>query len=462
MDFRGPISLSKFFSSATRAAALAVAVASLGACMTVKPATSEAQLEAVLKDGDLPLLDGATATRLIGASNIPVVVMFTAAWCEVCERAKPTFWRVLRQNEGRFTGGIVDIDMDKAFWRQHGEPDLPTVVVFDKGGARWTAPGLGGVQDVAYVLRENREGFVHGLSATESKAKGRSEARVFLVAAGADSANFGQEVVDQIEYWRARGLKDEQIACYWSVPNFGYYWQDREQFRRVGPVLRRCQQARLELLKRDWQEAAATKPQWLYLYVTSHGLDDRGAKSLAAKIKEKETSIKGPSKYDAKNCESAGKAHLVFDSVPGAKEALPYGSLFEKACSKTFENSPLMTEAQLADMMRVAAKSTTSVFVLQGCYSGAVVPKVLLRGTTFLAAASPTRTSFGCNVDGERTYFGEALIASLRRLNPRPDHWRDWVSVHDEVSAAVAKREVELEVPNEEQSMPILQSGPSD
>ncbi|TCV93296.1 peptidase C13-like protein [Luteibacter rhizovicinus] len=59
------------------------------------------------------------------------------------------------------------------------------------------------------------------------------------------------------------------------------------------------------------------------------------------------------------------------------------------------------------------------VIVVNACYSGGFVPKLRGPGTLVLTSARTDRTSFGCGVDSDITYFGRAWLAN--GLNATPD-----------------------------------------
>ncbi|HEY4294583.1 C13 family peptidase [Luteibacter sp.] len=59
------------------------------------------------------------------------------------------------------------------------------------------------------------------------------------------------------------------------------------------------------------------------------------------------------------------------------------------------------------------------VVVVNACYSGGYIPKLRGEGTLVLTSARTDRTSFGCGVDSDITYFGRAWLAE--GLNATPD-----------------------------------------
>lgn len=59
------------------------------------------------------------------------------------------------------------------------------------------------------------------------------------------------------------------------------------------------------------------------------------------------------------------------------------------------------------------------VVVVNACYSGGFVPRLRGAGTLVMTSARNDRTSFGCGVDSDITYFGRAWLAD--GLNATPD-----------------------------------------
>jgi hypothetical protein len=91
-----------------------------------------------------------------------------------------------------------------------------------------------------------------------------------------------------------------------------------------------------------------------------------------------------------------------------------------------------------------------------------VVPKDVPRNATVLAGARADRSSFGCNIDGSRTVYGEEYLATIKKLIPRINHLEDWESVHREVARLVDEREGKLGVYADQRSTPLIVSGAMD
>lgn len=421
----------------------------VAACMTIRPSSGLEETVSIVAEGDLPQVDARGAKEIIANSQVPVALMFSLDSCVPCKKVKPALWRTVRKSKGRFLAAIVDSDKNRDFWQEYGQPALPSIIIFEKGKARWQTVGVGDVEEMLDVLVENSDGFVHDLK-TRGDAMAPTNARVFLVAATADSAAFAQEVLDQVDYWKAAGLADDQIACYWSLPNFPQYLRDKKQFRSIGPLLERCYNADINLIEDHWKQAAAQHPEWMYLYVSSHGIGDAQAQAAAQTVKavlKEETT---------KQCDAMAQAQLFFDPLPPQLEDLRFSEIFARACIGGFTQPPGLNRDRMQKLLKETSGKTSKTIVLQGCHSGAVVPEKLPLATVVLAAARPDRSSFGCNPEGDRTVYGEEVLAAMKKLKPLPGRFQDWQRVHHEVARRVDQREQEMSIPKGTRSLPMI------
>jgi hypothetical protein len=444
----------------------AVLLAALGAtgCMTLRPTSTASELEDAIASGDVPTLAPANGLALARASRRPLALLLTSKSCGDCDATRAALWRALRGAATRpdaLAFATLDVDQADASWKQLGSPPLPATILFAEGQERWRVFGADGVKELREVAREAPPSWVHGLGALPENAPPPRGARVFLVAASADSAAFAQEVVDQVAYWQSRGLKREEIACYVAIPSFGTYWRDRAQFQRLAAAMRRCYRADLALVAAHWRAAAAAKPASLYLYVTSHGVGEQRAVELARSYAAFAARRKGTSDgtYEEGSCKRVGHGQLTFDSIPGAVEGLSFDEVFSRTCRGLVSPTPMLTAPDLAALLRAVPEATPKIVVLQGCHSGAVVPSLLPPATTILAAASPDRSSFGCNADGDRTVYGDKLLQVLRTRRPALERPAEWVAVHDDVFKLVGEEETRLEIGETSRSLPQIFAG---
>jgi thioredoxin 1 len=67
------------------------------------------------------------------ASDIPVVVDFTAAWCGPCRMIAPLIEELAGEYEGRVKVGKLDVDNNQGTAAEYAVKSIPTLLFF-KGG----------------------------------------------------------------------------------------------------------------------------------------------------------------------------------------------------------------------------------------------------------------------------------------------------------------------------------------
>ncbi len=277
--------------------------------------------------------------------------------------------------------------------------------------------------------------------------------RVLLVAGGDDVANFAAEVLEQRRLWLRAGVPEEQIACYYAKPTRDAWADDLEQYRAIADGLRSCHRAETARLRRDLDVVAQQDPEWVYLYVTGHGLASqldglararsRRLRRLAASLSEHEKEVL-----------DAPAIGLEAGPGPGLGEVTRAVRELRKG---TEPHDVVLTPAMLADTLSAFPETTLKIVVLQACFSGGfidhhvpgVVPtetKPGLRGVpnlVALTASAAERPSFGCGSGSHRTYFGGAINRALARAlydGARPPDL-DWRDIHDRAAFAVEAME---------------------
>jgi hypothetical protein len=85
------------------------------------------------------------------------------------------------------------------------------------------------------------------------------------------------------------------------------------------------------------------------------------------------------------------------------------------------------------------------VVVVNACYSGGFVPKLSGAGTLVMTSARTDRTSFGCGVDSDITYFGRAWLVD--GLNATPDFVEAFGKAKTEIAAWEKKDSLQASEP---------------
>ena len=72
----------------------------------------------------------ATFDAEVLASDVPVLVEFTAPWCRPCKAIEPVLVDLGREHGGRLRLARIDIDVNLGVPARFGVLSLPTVIVF--------------------------------------------------------------------------------------------------------------------------------------------------------------------------------------------------------------------------------------------------------------------------------------------------------------------------------------------
>jgi len=78
-------------------------------------------------------LDEAGFERLVGRTQLPVVVDFWAEWCGPCHAMAPVFERVAAELKGRVQFGKVDTEKAQSLASRFGIRSIPTLILFRAG-----------------------------------------------------------------------------------------------------------------------------------------------------------------------------------------------------------------------------------------------------------------------------------------------------------------------------------------
>lgn len=137
--------------------------------------------------------------------------------------------------------------------------------------------------------------------------------KIFLVAASSQNANFAQEILDQKEIWKKAGFKEEEIACYYIRPVQEEFESDLDQFLEIARDLKGCYPAEIPRLREDLLRSAKNKPDFLYLYISTHGQEPFDLKlKKADPAGESYPQYRRLARYPILN-----EYHITVESLPG-------------------------------------------------------------------------------------------------------------------------------------------------
>jgi hypothetical protein len=334
------------------------------------------------------------------------------------------------------------------------------------GGARWPTVGWRTMPKLAIhalaiacgvsACRPSSEASVppsiyDGIPYREGEVGERT--RVFLVAGGDDVANFAAEVLEQRQLWLTAGVGEDEIACYYAKPTAQAWADDLQQYRAIANLVRACYPAEPARLRRDLLAAAERDPQWVYLYVTGHGLESQTAGLPYARSRRLRRIAAGMGEGERALLD-APAIGLEAGPGPGLGEV---SRLVRELRRGVAPADLVFTPVTLGDTLRAFADSTIKVVVLQACFSGGFIDHHVPGGKradtgpgltavpnlVALTATAAERPSFGCGSGNHRTYFGGALNRALAwELEPgdRPPDL-DWKAIHDRTAFAVEAME---------------------
>ncbi len=301
-------------------------------------------------------------------------------------------------------------------------------------------PGAGGQTSVPADVFAGRP-YAQGPASSSTK--------VFLVAGGTDVANFAAEVLEQRTLWRRAGLREDEIACYWAKPTERGWADDHAQYQELETALRSCREATPARLAADLRVAAKASPDFVYLYISSHGLPSQLRSLEASKSRATARFVDSLSAAERDVLDPPAIA-LDAGEGPALGEARGVVRALRAGASPS---DVVFTPTTLGPLLQAFPEQTRKVVVLQACFSGgfidhhiggevaeAVGANVLLStpGLTVLTATAAERPSFGCGSGEARTYFGGAYNKALERalLEHAPESL-PWRSIYEDVVFAV-------------------------
>ncbi len=86
-------------------------------------------------------------------SNVPVLVDFSAVWCQPCKALAPIVDQVADEHVGTYKVTKVDIDESPATARRFGIRGVPTCIVFKGGQVAATHVGMTNKQKLVQMLQ---------------------------------------------------------------------------------------------------------------------------------------------------------------------------------------------------------------------------------------------------------------------------------------------------------------------
>lgn len=83
--------------------------------------------------GSIPEVTEATFEREVLASDVPVLLDFTATWCGPCRALTPILEGIAKDHVGKLRVAAVDGDEAASIATKYGVRSYPTLLLFSKG-----------------------------------------------------------------------------------------------------------------------------------------------------------------------------------------------------------------------------------------------------------------------------------------------------------------------------------------
>jgi hypothetical protein len=283
----------------------------------------------------------------------------------------------------------------------------------------------------------------------DSSVRFPEKARLFLVAGSGEAANFGQEIVDQIRLWKKLGFTEEDIACYFSIPDQATFAKDEKQYTDLAPELKNCYPASPELLWKHLAHAAERSDgSFLYLYVTAHGAP---APSVTVRNPNVSVPQKQWLKQLVRRVPESDQYMIGLDSlIDGTPIATTdrFRRVIENG--ESLKNH-LFTPKYLKEALNAFSPELPKYVAIQGCYSGGFLETDIEKNqndtlqfvdnVSVITAARNDRPSFGCSPGTDRTAFGHYYNQLLEENGVHPTEI-DWAALHSKLSEVVSKLEI--------------------
>jgi thiol-disulfide isomerase/thioredoxin len=397
------------------------------ACVTVTPVSTLEEAQVAGLRGDLLAVDLSLLPQLeIEGQKRPVLVEFMTDWCMVCKKIRPELAEIASEGKGRLLVAQINLTGREELREQLDLMGFPAFRLYYPGQARYaSAEGASAVKPLARILRELPSqppdfGFRQVPLGASIKA--------VLIAGSSTAANFGEELRYNWMWLQERGLKPEEIACFYAKPNLIHYFADQKQFDSLQEFLKICGPADRKSVVAAIRQALANKPSYFYLYASSHGNAAEHFTKTA-------------------NCPSEPETVLHLDMKD--KTSCP--------------SETALTPSVLAGALQ-SAPETKKYVILQSCYSGGFIydtrtdqpkrsPLADLPNLTMMTASSPYSASFGCDTSGSLTWYGHTYLKVMaNQETPFPEF--DWSARATDIASEVTQLERRLGIPKDMRSEP--------
>jgi thiol-disulfide isomerase/thioredoxin len=364
-------------------------------------------------------------------SQTMLLIEFTTQWCEQCKELKKPLQELAARGQGRYRIVTVDVTDQLQVMENFGVAQKLPAFRLQVPGSKDPILRYGTgepFRDILQFLQDDEA--PRSLPWTDYPLQKPRPFKAMLLAGSSDNANFLQEVSWNYSWLLQKGLKEDEIGCFYARPDLIQYAGDREQFDQLRPFLESCHPVKHQEFLDSVRLSLNEKPAAFYLYVTAHG---------AAPVPLKNRRI------FKKSC-LAHAPSLALDQTP-------------PDCVSSLG----LTADNLARAMKNAV-ATKKYLVLQGCYTGGFIsprdnPKTAptslarLPGIHILTASSAKQASFGCNAGAHVTFFGSAYSKAVEDDRQKFEAM-DWPRIYQDVVKEVTRLEKEMQIGKQNASRP--------
>jgi thiol-disulfide isomerase/thioredoxin len=360
-----------------------------------------------------------------------LLIEFTTKWCEQCKELKKPLQQLAAKSQGRYRIISIDVTTQLQVMQSFGVVQKLPAFRLQVPGSKDPILRYGTgepFRDIVQFLQD--DAAPRALPWTDHPLQKPRAYKAMLLAGSSDNANFLQELSWNHSWLLQKGLKEDEIGCFYARPDLIQYAGDREQFDQLKSFLESCHPVRHQEFLDSVRLSLNEKPESFYLYVTAHG---------AAPVPLKNREI------FKKSC-LAHAPSLALEQTP-----------------PDCVSSQGLTADDLARAMKDAS-ATKKYLVLQGCYTGGFIsprdnpkaaPSSLARlpKIHILTASAAKQASFGCNAGAHVTFFGAAYSKAVEDDKQKFENM-DWPRIYQDVLKEVTILEKELQIGKQNASRP--------